>query len=179
MNPLLEVKLRFTHEPNPNKPGPRNLKSEAFTTVEKIDSLIEDLRTVLRYYRNIPQIISGLLIDANYNDIIAKSNRIQTLLKPNRPPVNNLVVGARFSDATDGEENHIITYYVDIPTVEATIENLKIARRFLSEKLDGRATKQNFNEPAIKLTYNGYGSSKTTIRNVIVDCSVIDSFSVP
>ena len=83
------------------------------TRKEKIDYLIEDLYSVLRYYQDSPQIIKNILIDVNYNDIIAKSRRIKELLKPNKKTTNDMVVGARFSDAEDGEENHIITYYID------------------------------------------------------------------
>ena len=179
MNPLLQVKLRFTHERNNQKPGPRNLKANAQTTVEMIDMLIEELNSVLRYYRNSPKIIQGILVDVNYNDIIAKSNRIREVLKPAGRAINDVVVGARFSDAQDGEENHIITYYINSATIEKTIEDLRIVRQFLSVRLEGKATPKNFNEPDNHLNYDGFNMSPSKIRNIIVDCSVIDSISVP
>ena len=114
MSPLLQVKLRFSHERNNQRPGPRNLKANAKTTVEMLDARIEELNSVLRYYRNSPRIIQGILVDVNYNDIIAKSNRIREVLKPAGKTTNDVVVGARFSDAEEGEENHIITYYIKI-----------------------------------------------------------------
>ncbi len=179
MNPLLQVKLRFSHERNNQKPGPRNLKANAQTTVEMIDMLIEELNSVLRYYRNSPKIIQGILVDVNYNDIIAKSNRIREVLKPAGRAINDVVVGARFSDAQDGEENHIITYYINSATIEKTIEDLRIVRQFLSVRLEGKATPKNFNEPDNHLNYDGFNMSPSKIRNIIVDCSVIDSISVP
>ena len=57
------------------------------------------------------------MIDVWYNDIIAKSNRVRELLKPSKHSTNDTVVGARFSDAPEGEENHIITHYVDEKTI--------------------------------------------------------------
>ena len=39
MNPLLQVKLRFTGEKNNQKPGARNLRAKAETSTEKIDEL--------------------------------------------------------------------------------------------------------------------------------------------
>ena len=39
MNPLLQVKLRFTGEKNTQKPGARNLRAKAETSTEKIDEL--------------------------------------------------------------------------------------------------------------------------------------------
>ena len=124
MNPLLQVKLRFSHERNNRRPGPRNLKANAETTTEMIESLCEELKSVLRYYRNSPRILQGFLVDVHYNDIIAKTNRIRELLKPSGKTTNDVVVGARFSEAPEGEENHIITYYVDGTTIERTINDL-------------------------------------------------------
>ena len=179
MNQLLQVKLRFSNESNSQRPNGRNLRMHAETSIEKIDDICEDLRTVLRFYKNSPKFLEKILIDVNYNDIIAKSNRIQALLKPSGKKTNDMVVGARFSDAPEGEENHIITYYLDEQTIKKTIENLKIVRMFVHDKLNGKATAKNFNEPDNKLDYDGYDLSKSKIRDIIVDCSVIESLSVP
>lgn len=179
MNPLLQVKLRFSKERNTQKPAARNLRAHAETSVEKIYGLIESLKAVRRFYSDAPKILDNMLIDVNYNDIIAKSNRIHDLLKPMGKSTNDIVVGARFSDASEGEENHIITYYVDSATVERTLSELEIVSAFLSEKFGGKATPQNFNEPGASVNYNGWNLSKSKIRNIIVDCSVIESFSIP
>mgnify|MGYP002620874036 CR=1 FL=1 len=179
MNPLLQVKLRFSHERNNRRPGPRNLKANAETTTEMIESLCEELKSVLRYYRNSPRILQGFLVDVHYNDIIAKTNRIRELLKPSGKTTNDVVVGARFSEAPEGEENHIITYYVDGTTIERTINDLQIIKRFLSVRLGGKATPSNFNEPDSHINYDGFDLSPTKIRNLIVDCSVVESISVP
>ncbi|MBQ3544921.1 MAG: S8 family peptidase [Lachnospiraceae bacterium] len=179
MNQLLQVKLRFSNESNSQRPNGRNLRMHAETSIEKIDDICEDLRTVLRFYKNSPKFLEKILIDVNYNDIIAKSNRIQALLKPSGKKTNDMVVGARFSDAPEGEENHIITYYLDETTIEKTIENLSVVKIFLQDKLNGKATAKNFNEPDNKLDYDGYALAKSKIRDIIVDCSVIESVSVP
>lgn len=180
MNPLLQVKLRFNHEHNSQQPGPRNLRIKAETTLEKIASLINNLRAVLLFYRSEPRIIKNILIDVNYNDIIAKSNRIRELLKPVGKSPNDAIVGARFSDAPEGQENHIITYYVEQKTIQTTIEELEVVYRFISEQLNGKATAENFNKPNDRIDYTGYnGFSESKLRNIVVDCSVIDSFSVP
>lgn len=126
------------------------------------------------------KVLNNILVDINYNDIIAKSNRVQALLKPNsRKEPNDIVVGARFSDAPDGQENHIITYYADATTIQNTLHDLEEARRFLSERLGGKATAKNFKEPECAIQYDGYSIKKDKIRNIIIDCSVVDSFSVP
>lgn len=179
MNPLLQVKLRFTGEKNNQKPGARNLRAKAETSTEKIDELIDSLRAVLRFYKDHLRITNDVMIDVWYNDIIAKSNRVRELLKPSRHSTNDTVVGARFSDAPEGEENHIITHYVDEKTINKTIEELQIAREFLLKRLGGKATPVNFSEPNSNIDYEGFSIGKGKLRDLIIDCSVVEKFDVP
>lgn len=178
MNDILEVKLRFNHERNNPNFGVKKLRKNKEVSEEKIDEIINSLKAILTYYNKRQKVISGLLIDANYNDIVAKSNRIKEILKPIGGTTDGCVVGARFSDAPVGEENHIITYYVDEQSVIRTIEKLELAKRFVDEQLGGNATTNNFNELAEELNYEPYGP-KNVIRGIVVDCSAIESFSVP
>lgn len=182
MNPLLQVKLRFSNERNTQQVVAKNLRANASTSEDKVVALIESLRAVKRFYTDTPKVVRNMLIDVNYNDIIAKSNRIQALLKPIGRTSNDIIVGARFSAAEEGSENHIITYYADPATVDRTITELEIIRQFLQDRLDGKAIPSNFNETRTKrpnINYNGYDLSKQKIRNLIVDCSVVESFGVP
>lgn len=179
MNPLLQIKLRFTGEKNNQKPGARNLRARAETSTEKIDELIDSLRAVLRFYKDNPRITNDVMIDVWYNDIIAKSNRVRELLKPSRHSTNDTVVGARFSDAPEGEENHIITHYVDEKTINKTIEELQVAKEFLLNRLGGKATPMNFTEPNSNINYEGFSIGKGKLRDIIIDCSVVEKFDVP
>lgn len=181
MNNLLEVKLRYNHTKRSNQTVFTNLRKDGVTTVDKIEKLQENLRAVVRYYDECDDMLDGLLIDVRYNDIIAKSKRISELLKPAGKQSNDLIVGARFSEAAEGEEKHIITYYVDRKTVAKTLEKLEEAKKFLNDRLEGKATPYNFNETKDRknhLNYDGF-ASKSAIRNIIVDCSVVESFAVP
>ena len=179
MNPLLQVKLRFTGEKNTQKPGARNLRAKAETSTEKIDELIDSLRAVLRFYKDNSRITNNVMIDVWYNDIIAKSNRVRELLKPSKHSTNDTVVGARFSDAPEGEENHIITHYVDEKTINKTIEELQVAKEFLLKRLGGKATPMNFTEPNCSIDYEGFSIGKGKLRDLIIDCSVVEKFDVP
>ena len=179
MNPLLQIKLRFTGEKNNQKLGARNLRAKAETSTKKIDELIDSLRAVLRFYKDNPRITNDVMIDVWYNDIIAKSNRVRELLKPSRHSTNDTVVGARFSDAPEGEENHIITHYVDEKTINKTIEELQVAKEFLLNRLGGKATPMNFTEPNSNINYEGFSIGKGKLRDIIIDCSVVEKFDVP
>ena len=171
MNSILQVKLNFSNEKNPSNINGKDLRSNAEVTTETNDNLIVSLRAVFRYYRNIPKLVDGILIDVKYNDIIAKSSRIQEILRPAGKRPNDVVVGARFSDAPEGQENHIITYYVDEETINRTINDLEVARRFLNQELSGKATSDNFKAKGSKLRYDKYSPlSKTRLRGLIIEC---------
>ncbi len=181
MNNLLEVKVRYNHTKRRGTPIRINLKKNGKTTISKIEALQENLKAVVRYYEAAPRYMKGYLVDVHYNDIIAKTKRITELLKPADKKANDSVVGARFSDAPAGRENHIITYYVDENTINRTYRNLDEIKRFLLEQLNGEANSENFNElenGKINLNYDGY-ASKSFIRNMIVDCSVVEAITIP
>ncbi len=190
MNNVLQVKIPFQYESNKQSIVANNLRTKDTLSVSKIEELISDLKRVLTYFADKKSIIKGVLVDANYNDIIAKSARISYVLKPTGRDINQAIVGARFSNAVPGEERHIITYYVDESVLAKAIKEMEIVKRFIDAKLGGKATLKNFNEgwdknkkestsPFTKEEYEAFGLSKNAIRNIIVDCSVIDSFSVP
>ena len=63
MNPILKVKLNFLNESNTKSGFVRNLRANATTTTEKIDYLIENLRSVVRYYDGIPKIIRNIFVN--------------------------------------------------------------------------------------------------------------------
>ncbi|MBQ8161858.1 MAG: S8 family peptidase [Clostridia bacterium] len=180
MNSILQVKLNFAKEQNNSQVGARELKTHAQVTSGTVEALIEGLRAVLRYYHAVPKLVNNILIDVNYNDIIAKSRRIQEILKPTGKSTNEMVVGARFSNAPAGQENHIITYYVDEEAINRTINDMTIAKRFIDQELGGKATRENFEDKGIKKSqYEKYGLSKSRLRGIIIDCSAVESFDVP
>ena len=179
MNNLLELKLRYNREGFPPKAIFTNLRKASSVSTEKVDQTILNLKEILHYYENVPHVMEGFLLDVHYNDIIPKSKRISELLKPEKKRIDDIIVGARFSDSAEEKPNHIITYYVDRETVSHTIEKLSVIRNILSEELGGLATVENFNEPGCKLAYDKYSLSKNVIRHTITDCSVIKSIKVP
>ena len=170
--------MKFTPEKRTGGHSDRNFTSDRFTDIDKIDKLIDSLNGVKSYYNSKKTFLKDAVIDVHYNDIIAKTNRVKELLKGIKPPEKS-IVGAKFSDAKEGEENHIITHYVEFAAIDETIEKLKFAKKFLSERLNGKAYKANFNKPGAIIDYGGYSFSETKIRDIIVDCSVVDKFDIP
>ena len=177
MNNLLTIKMKFNGEKNLSKPGARNLNKSRKTESNIMKKLVEDLQNVLKYFDLNNKYIKDILIDVYYNDIISKSGRMNELLKISGD-CNDTIVGARFSDEVEGEENHIITHYVSKQVIDEAIQKLRIAISFLDNELGGTATSENF-DSEIPLNYSKYGLSKSKIRDIIIDCSVIKGFGVP
>lgn len=177
MNNLLNVKLSFNHEPNRSGGGARNLNKSRTTKLETISNLIEDLRRVKDFF-NKNKFIENVLIDAYYNDIIAKSGRIQELFKTSRE-CNDYIVGARFTSSPIGNEKHIITYYVARDTIDKTIEEMEDARDLIEFQLGGEATSSNFDSSDATIDYLKYKTPRSKLRDVVIDCSVLEKFDVP
>lgn len=92
---------------------------------------------------------------------------------------SDYIVGARFSDDEPGKEKHIITYYITNEDIHSAIKKLKDAESLIYEQLDGEATALNFDSKDKKIVYSRYGTPKSKLRDVIIDCSAIEKFDVP
>ncbi len=177
MNNLLNVKLKFNHEKNSKKPGPRNLNKTRSTKANDLKKLVLDLKRVKEFYVSNDKYVNGILIDVYYNDIISKSGRIREVLTI-KGECNDSIVGARFTNSLPGDENHIITHYVDKEVIDEAINKLKIAADFIDNYLDGEATFHNF-DSSLPLDYSKCELKKTKLRDVIIDCSAIEKFDIP
>ena len=177
MNRMLDIKLRLNSEKNTNKVGSKNLKKNAKTTSEHIQNLLEDLKKVKSFYEKNNLFIKDVLIDVYYNDTICKTGRISELLKI-KGDCNDSIVGARFSDFKEGEENHIITHYVPMNVIDNAINKLEIAKSFIENELNKEANSINF-DSKLQLNYSNYNLSKTKLRDTIIDCSVLTNFGIP
>lgn len=181
MNNLLDLRLPLSGYSNKGRVGPANLRKNDYTDVEKVEQLINELKYALSYYHEKKHYVDGVLIDVHYNDITAKSKRLKALFKVSGHSVNDFIVGVRFSDHY---EYHIITYYLSEEQINEGIEVLNKIKIFLMNVCDGKADANNFNEekgkkPIKDKDYYGYGFSKTVIRQLVVDCSVLNHILVP
>mgnify|MGYP004502225053 CR=1 FL=1 len=124
MNDLLEVKLDFKTAESKGRPGPAMLPTGGTVTSEKLIQLADDLGAVSQYWIRHDGVVSGALVSAHYTRIIAKSNRLKSLLNPRNKTPDQAVCGARFGRNARDELCHVITYYVardDVETAEGKL----------------------------------------------------------
>lgn len=178
MNNILQLKRAFQQRSNDNKPGPRNVpKNSSPITIKKLQSLLNDLQNVDSFWKR-QNIIRGCLIDVNYVDVIAKSNRISGFFYSGKEPVNNTVVGARF--ANEKNPKHVITHYVSNELLANTIENLKSCIHLISEVFGDSITYEAIGKlKESDIEYDQYNIAKTTFRNIVVDSHYLDRFTIP
>ena len=177
MNPILQIKMPFQHEPNPNRPGPRNFRANHKTASNDIDVLVTQLNKVKTFFLSENRFVKNILVDVYYDDIIAKSSRIKELLK-DKNECNDSIVGARFYINDSGKENHVITHYVSRDAIEEAIAKLEEAKNFIDNYLGGEANLDNFHSDII-IDYSKSKLSKTRLRDIIIDCSAINRIDVP
>lgn len=178
MNDVLQLKGTFQQRPNGGRPGSPNVpKSAASVSSEHLKKLIKQLQDLNKYWDD-QKLISGALIDVNYRDVMAKSNRISGYFSRGSVKSNDSVRGARFTSTKP--EKHIITHYVDGSTVEDTIKKaencIKILNAFFGGNVNHNAI-ENIEAKGIK--FEDYDLSKSVFLNFVVDSHYVESFGIP
>jgi hypothetical protein len=80
MNNVLELKgKRFFQDSRPVTGGGASMNGKVTVTIDKINSIVEKLKSIKLFWQNEKRPFSGILISVRYNKIVAKSNRWTTL----------------------------------------------------------------------------------------------------
>lgn len=180
MNDVLQLRGTFQQRPGSGRPGSptmpkKNGNSVSSTHLKKLAGELTELDT---YWQN-EKLISGALIDVNYVDVIAKSNRIGGYFNKGKKP-NESVVGARFNNTNPKKPKHIITHYVNSGIIQDTIKKVENSAKLLDAKFGGKINHddiENIDEKNIR--FEDYSISKSVFLGIVVDSYYIESFSTP
>jgi Subtilisin-like serine proteases len=178
MNNILHLKGTLQQSPNPGSSGYPNLpKNSPPVTLQHLERLLKNLSAINDYWLN-QSLISGMLVDVVYVDVIAKSNRIRGFFAGGGVPVNNSVVGARFTD--NGKKRHVITHYVSNNIVSNTIKVLGDVIALVSDAFNGSVYSKDIEQiDKKKVNFNNYNLSKSKFLSMIVDAHYVEEFGVP
>jgi len=137
MNNLLQLKGTFDQRKNDPGFGPPQLPTNenGFVESQKIEQLENDLLAMLEFWTS-NKWLKYPLISVYYHDVVAKSNRIGTLLKTTARPQEYDIVGAKFNDNLK-DPYHIITHRVTMQAIKDSVSRLRLCRNIL---------KANFND---------------------------------
>ena len=143
MNTLLTLRGKsFTQKSRNNGMGPITIPKKAIITLEHLKYLHSALEETKKYWEK-NNIIDGILISVYYNQIVAKSNRINGYLNVGggyQIP-NDTIVGAKFNDE---KTKHIITHYISGDVLSKTIITLSKIIEVFEENFDGKMTYEMF-----------------------------------
>lgn len=179
MNNLLELKGQFMHRKNPSGFGPLNLPKNSVVTASHLDDLKKQLANVLTTWEE-DTTIQGALVSVHYISVIAKSNRIQSLLADKGKKPNESIRGAKFvwDDTPEGEkQKHVFTYFVTLDAIRQSIELLDTACGIVRDNYNGQITASD-TEEINSGQYDDTVLSKSAFLRVIVDANYVEFFAV-
>lgn len=181
MNGLLQLKGRFDKHGNESG-GPVNLPAGKIVTSKHMGNLIDQLIKVKEYWSD-KNDIAGMIVSVHYITVIAKRNRLKTLLSDvGKKPVNS-IRGARFVKETDVNgrfiHKHVFTHYVKVSAIDRAISNLKIVKEIVEADYKGCITAKDIEKLGKDVKYVHAGKiAKSNFINTIVDCYYVEKFDV-
>ena len=178
MNSVLHLKGQFEHQANPNKPGPKNLPVRGEVKVEHLKNLKNQMERILLKWQQDTR-LGGALVSVHYKDVVAKSNRIASLLAYRGHSSNDSIRGSKF-DTSDGKHKHVFTHFVALVILEDSIKKLGACIKILEKDYHGTITHDDialFNDKIKVYTYSEL-IAKTAFIQVLIDAYFVERFDV-
>lgn len=178
MNEVLQLKGSFKSGKYKGNVGAPSLPKGQKVKAEHVKRLAEQLVEIEKFWKE-NTAIRGALVSVHYNRVVAKSNRIKTLLKESGQTTNASVRGARFEYINGDTSNprHVFTHFICMSALRNTIELLEELVSYMNLNFKGTVTDENLK------TINTYKTletknSKSTIMQAIVDCFYVSRFDI-
>ena len=176
MNNILQLKGQFQKRENTGGGGPINLPKGKMVSTAHLRELIQQLKSVYRYWENRSE-IGGTLVSAYYYHIVAKSNRLKTLLGEGSKSPNESVRGVRFIQGDDEIKKHVFTHFVSRQILQDTIEKLELALKIVERDYGDRISHDDI-EAINKGRYKDKKPARTVFVKIIVDAYYLEQFGV-
>lgn len=176
MNNILQLKGQFQKRENTGGGGPINLPKGKMVSAAHLRELIQQLKSVYRYWENRFE-IGGTLVSAYYYHIVAKSNRLKTLLGEGSKSPNESVRGVRFIQEDDETKKHVFTHFVSRQIIQDTIEKLELALKIVERDYGDRISHDDI-EAINKGRYKDKKPARTVFVKIIVDAYYLERFGV-
>lgn len=176
MNKILELKGNFKHNRNPNTVGPVTLPKESLyypVTVDHLRKLYNQLCELYKYWEK-ETLINGALITVYYREIVAKSNRLECLLREKNVEKNCNIRGAKFNN---DNTKHIFTYFNTLSSLKLTINELNEAVYIVENFYNGSIDKNDLDN--LKNTYKkDFLIPRSKFAGIIKDAYYVEDFTI-
>lgn len=174
MNNILQLKGQFQKRENRSPFGPVNLPKGATVTTQHIEQLRKQLQSILTYWEKNQSKIGGALVSVHYKQVVAKSNRLKTLLAEGSKSPNESIRGSKF--VWEQKQKHVFTHFVKLKEIKDSIEKLDASARIVLKEYNGLIT-DNDTQLINKGNYSS-SISKTTFLRAIVDANFVEKFDI-
>lgn len=173
-NNLILLKGNLTSAPRKPRSIETNIPKGTLVDEAKLQFLIDSLTNQQAYWKD-KSIIQEALVSVTYRSIIAKSNRMQSLLSDASHHADDTIVGAKYSL---DQKRHIITHLIPKDLIGASIILLTTAKEILIEQFDGIITAETITSVHKgKTAYDATELQWKKFSQVIHDAYYIDSFN--
>ena len=176
MNSVLELRARFEQKGNSGG-GARSLPEHTEVSSEHLKDLRKNLLNLFNYWKN-DSFLNGALVSVYYDRVIAKSNRLQFLLKSKGKTPNDSIVGAKFL-TEENKTKHVITHFINLSVIESAVHFLDEVIDIVENHFGGKIDKSK-TDAIKKLSKFDYYDDlpKTVFVNIIVDSFYVEKFDV-
>lgn len=176
MNKILELKGYFNHSPNTSTIGGVTLPKDSLkypVTVKHLRKLSNQLKELYKYWEK-EKLINGALITVYYREIVAKSNRLERLLRERGVVKNGNIRGAKFDETIT---KHIFTYFNSLSSLKDSISEIENTLFIVENYYDGKMDKNDIDN--LKRTY-AYDNimSRTNFAYIIKDAYYVEDFTI-
>jgi len=182
MNNVLQLKGRFQGRKNNSSFGPMNLPKDSKVSVIHLQSLRQQLQQISGFWKNESAMIGGALVSVHYRQVVAKSNRLKTLLGEGSRSPNESIRGAKFKwDIVDENSKpvpkHIFTHFISLSTIDTAIEKLDKSIKTIQELFGDSINTEDINR-VNEGFYNDKYISKSPFIKTVVDGYFVERFDI-
>ena len=182
-NDVFELKGTFEQRTRDSRPGRVTLPKGAEITSEKLEKLTHQLIELKKFWID-EKYVNGALINIQYRQLVAKSNRVVRLFSFSKPTANDSIVGVKFTES-ESNPKHIITYHLQISDLERTIEEIRRATQLLNTEFKRIINDEFFDDDNEKyqkwnlINFGKYSLAKTNFQQIIRDVYFVERFDKP
>ncbi len=166
----------MNHRRNSSTPGPSSIPPHTSVSSAKIRRLAVSLRAIISFWENERTDITPL-VSVEYTSIVAKSNRIKTLLSKGSKAASSFIVGARFS--SDDNPKHIMTYCVGLDSMRESERRLMLVADIIDSQLGGTISAEHLDCIMHAKEFKFDGISKSRFADIVKECYYVNDFFLP
>ena len=177
-NDVLLLKGELSYAPNTSRGSNNKLRKGAIVKLDHLKSLKSNLESIKKEW-NSELLDKNVLVTATYREIVAKTNRLTQLLKPNNcSDLSELICGSRFNQLSKNSKiKHIITYKTTIDAIDKSIASLKNLTDFLSKYKINEVTNDTLKATSTS-KLKDYKLSRSSFSKIIKDSYFVESFYI-